>query len=181
MFYCWVIKARKCTSWIWDPFGRDCVAYTIPIKSPYGSKLPTVFFSGLCTYLSNAKFLVPMRLGDTPVPIPNTTVKTQSADGTALETVWESRWLPDQKERNRRSCLIKIERALESELCRKQSGTRRFSISPVLTLNQSGRTVIIAGFYQWSEFTKTVCEFWWLIKHQSALYLENCIHEIWLS
>ena len=33
-------------------------------------------------------------MGDTPVPIPNTTVKTQSADGTALETVWESRWLP---------------------------------------------------------------------------------------
>ncbi len=28
-------------------------------------------------------------LGDTPVPIPNTTVKTQEADGTALETVWE--------------------------------------------------------------------------------------------
>ena len=52
------------------------------------------------------------------------------------------------KERNRRGCLIKIERALESELCWKQSGTRRFSISPVLTLNQSGRTVIIAGFYQ---------------------------------
>ena len=46
-------------------------------------------------------FLVPMRLGDTPVPIPNTTVKTQSADGTALETVWESRWAPDQKENNR--------------------------------------------------------------------------------
>ena len=42
----------------------------------------------------------------------------------------------------------KIERALESELCWEQSGTRRFSISPVLTLNQSGRTVIIAGFYQ---------------------------------
>ena len=93
-------------------------------------------------------FPVAMRLGDTPVPIPNTMVKTSAADGTALETVWESRWLPDQKERNRRSCLIKIERALESELCRKQSGTRRFSISPVLTLNQSGRTVIIAGFYQ---------------------------------
>ena len=36
-------------------------------------------------------------MGDTPVPIPNTTVKTQSADGTALETVWESRWPPDQK------------------------------------------------------------------------------------
>ena len=36
-----------------------------------------------------------MRLGDTPVPIPNTTVKTQSADGTMLETAWESRWLPE--------------------------------------------------------------------------------------
>ena len=41
------------------------------------------------------KLLVAMRLGVTPVPIPNTTVKTQAADGTALETVWESRWLPD--------------------------------------------------------------------------------------
>ena len=34
---------------------------------------------------------------ETPVPIPNTMVKTQAADGTALETVWESRWPPDQK------------------------------------------------------------------------------------
>ena len=32
---------------------------------------------------------------ETPVPIPNTTVKTQAADGTILETVWESRWLPE--------------------------------------------------------------------------------------
>ena len=40
-------------------------------------------------------FLVAMRLGDTPVPIPNTMVKTQEADGTMLETAWESRWLPD--------------------------------------------------------------------------------------
>ena len=38
-----------------------------------------------------------MRLRVTPVPIPNTMVKTQAADGTMLETVWESRWLPDQK------------------------------------------------------------------------------------
>ena len=42
-----------------------------------------------------------MRLWETPVPIPNTTVKTQAADGTALETVWESRWLPDQEKNNR--------------------------------------------------------------------------------
>ena len=36
-----------------------------------------------------------MRYGVTPVPIPNTMVKTITADDTALETVWESRWLPD--------------------------------------------------------------------------------------
>ena len=36
-----------------------------------------------------------MRFGDTPVPIPNTTVKTKAADGTILETIWESRWMPD--------------------------------------------------------------------------------------
>ena len=40
------------------------------------------------------KLLVPMRLGETPVPIPNTMVKTWTADGTMLETAWESRWLP---------------------------------------------------------------------------------------
>ena len=43
--------------------------------------------------------LAAMRLGETPVPIPNTMVKTQAADGTALETVWESRWLPDPLKR----------------------------------------------------------------------------------
>ena len=38
---------------------------------------------------------VAMRFGDTPVPIPNTMVKTKTADDTWLETTWESRWLPD--------------------------------------------------------------------------------------
>ena len=33
----------------------------------------------------------------TPVPIPNTMVKTQAADGTSLETVRESRWPPNLK------------------------------------------------------------------------------------
>ena len=36
-----------------------------------------------------------MRAGDTPVPIPNTMVKTRAADGTMLETVWKSRWAPE--------------------------------------------------------------------------------------
>ena len=30
----------------------------------------------------------------TPVPIPNTKVKLLEADGTAWETMWESKWLP---------------------------------------------------------------------------------------
>ena len=43
----------------------------------------------------NEKLPVAMRLGETPVPIPNTTVKIRAADGTMLETAWESRRLPD--------------------------------------------------------------------------------------
>ena len=45
--------------------------------------------------MDNEVFLVTMRPGVTPVLIPNTKVKARAADGTALETVWESRWLPD--------------------------------------------------------------------------------------
>ena len=36
-----------------------------------------------------------MRAEATPVPIPNTTVKIRAADGTMLETAWESRRVPD--------------------------------------------------------------------------------------
>ena len=43
----------------------------------------------------NPRILVAMRYGVTPVLIPNTLVKTIAADGTMLETAWESRWLPD--------------------------------------------------------------------------------------
>ena len=45
--------------------------------------------------ISNTKIPVAMRFGDTPVPIPNTMVKTEAAEDTMLETAWESRWLPD--------------------------------------------------------------------------------------
>ena len=51
-----------------------------------------------CSYSSSGVrklFLVAMRLGDTPVPIPNTTVKTWAADDTILVTVWQNRWLPN--------------------------------------------------------------------------------------
>ena len=43
----------------------------------------------------NQIFPVAMRVGETPVPIPNTMVKTDAADNTWLETAWEDRWLPD--------------------------------------------------------------------------------------
>ena len=39
--------------------------------------------------------LAAIRPGETPVPMPNTTVKARPADGTALETVRESRWPPE--------------------------------------------------------------------------------------
>ena len=45
------------------------------------------------------KIPVAMRLWETPVPIPNTTVKTQTADDTWLETARESKWLPGYKKR----------------------------------------------------------------------------------
>ena len=41
-----------------------------------------------------AKFAGGHRIRVTPVPIPNTEVKPDTADGTARETVWESRSLP---------------------------------------------------------------------------------------
>ena len=39
-------------------------------------------------------------VGVTPVPIPNTEVKPYGADGTAWETVWESRTLPGINSKN---------------------------------------------------------------------------------
>ena len=47
-----------------------------------------------------------MRLRETPVPIPNTTVKTQAADGTLPGTARESRWLPDFLKRKPRGFYI---------------------------------------------------------------------------
>ena len=41
------------------------------------------------------KFPVMMRLWDTPVPIPNTMVKTQAAEDTWWEAAWENRWSPE--------------------------------------------------------------------------------------
>ena len=48
-----------------------------------------------CSAIKRWENLAAIRPGVTPVPMPNTTVKTRSADGTALETVRESRWPPE--------------------------------------------------------------------------------------
>ena len=47
------------------------------------------------------EILVPMRFGETPVPIPNTTVKTKAAENTMLETAWEDRWVPGSTKEKR--------------------------------------------------------------------------------
>ena len=53
-----------------------------------------------------------MRFGDTPVPIPNTMVKTEAADDTMLGTAWESRWLPEsfKKAEGRKPMKIELHR-----------------------------------------------------------------------
>ena len=73
-----------------------------------------------------------MRPGETPVNIPNTMVKARTADDTILETVWESRWLPDLK---------KIKRLNGDEIAGKNSyylmavqAARKAGIIPVLIL-----------------------------------------------
>ena len=63
-------------------------------------------------------------MGDTPVPIPNTTVKTQSADGTALEDGVGEQVGARSKRKQQAGSLMKIKQALESESCRKQDGAR---------------------------------------------------------
>ena len=70
-------------------------AYACNIHNDLTSKLDDHHKCYSRIYLTSAHFPVAMRSGDTPVPIPNTMVKTMAADGTMLETAWESRWMPD--------------------------------------------------------------------------------------
>ena len=53
------------------------------------------YFHNSLHLLDNNEFLVAMGLGVTPVPIPNTMVKTWAAENTILVTVWKDRWLPN--------------------------------------------------------------------------------------
>ena len=89
-----------------------------------------------------------MRPGETPVPIPNTTVKTREADGTALETMWESRWAPDQEKNKRRACSYRNgHRQVSSVGNRTVKGEDWW---PVLT-RSAGKCCCNSWFYQWLE------------------------------
>ena len=48
-----------------------------------------------------------MRSGETPVPMPNTMVKTRTADDTWWETARENRWLPNLRQRYREAAEAK--------------------------------------------------------------------------
>ena len=74
--------------------GRDYVAYNEKDICLGKQAFHTNLFFVALTLVTRI-FLVAMRLGDTPVLIPNTMVKTFAADDTMLETAWESRWLPN--------------------------------------------------------------------------------------
>ena len=67
------------------------------IGFPHGIVGSNVSFHSYLSWVSppRAGFPVAMRVRATPVPIPNTMVKLNAADDTILETIWESRWLPD--------------------------------------------------------------------------------------
>ena len=88
------IRRCKCTS------GMDIPSVAaMPRKHPYGFMLACASTRRInpyvCALTKATRILVAMRLRETPVPIPNTTVKTQAADGTLPGTARESRWLPD--------------------------------------------------------------------------------------
>ena len=78
--------------------------------------------------------LVAMRPGETPVPIPNTMVKPREADGTALETVWESRWPPALKKKRQIRCR------------RSYRYRHRWATTYRRQPDQQGSAVMIAGF-----------------------------------
>ena len=68
-------EGRKCTSGK-DSLGRGVAAYAASGISAYESELSTHLILRLRTYSNIAKIPVAMRLGGTPVLIPNTKVKT---------------------------------------------------------------------------------------------------------
>ena len=104
-----------------------------------------------------------MRSGETPVPIPNTMVKTWAADGTALETVWESRWPPKLKKKKDRfrneTSDIQVRKDLTNAW---KDHTKSLGIDTgkdeqqLITANPISREVLleITGVHQWLEIKR---------------------------
>ena len=97
--------------------GRGKAAYNLYSCVRLSSKHEICRICTDCTYLSFANFPVAMRFGVTPVPIPNTTVKTKAAESTILATVWEDRWLPEPKKIKRGFKRVDFLVVLASTMC----------------------------------------------------------------
>ena len=81
-----------------------------------------------------------MRTGVTPVPIPNTLVKTCAAENTMLETAWEDRWLPDSLLRICKANFNKqINRDVLTRLIKKQENWGRSSVGRAPALQAGGQ------------------------------------------
>ena len=76
-----------------------------------------------------------MRVGETPVPIPNTMVKTDAADNTWLETAREDRWLPDH------GGLAQLGERLP---CKQEVTSSNLVFSTVLTLHLENNVLSVA-------------------------------------
>ena len=146
--------------------------------------------------LKNSAFLVAMRSGETPVPIPNTMVKTWAADGTALETVWESRWPPKQKRKKTgfgmKLQISRFERTSPRNLKYQPTNvwkdhTKSLGIDTgkdeqqLITANPISREVLleIAGVHQWLEIKRDF-SFWWLMKEAVSCTLKIAYKEKYL-
>ena len=84
---------RKCESLLSDIFESEETSLSQTLAKT--NEVSSSWFGSKVARRNTKIRLVAMRPGVTPVLIPNTKVKAWAADGTALETVWESRWLPD--------------------------------------------------------------------------------------
>ena len=82
-------------------------------------------------------------MGVTPVPIPNTMVKTQAADGTALVTVWERVGGCRILKRKKHLCFYDIDTDM-TEWSKDKGLRKRTSCQP----NQQGSAVNHNWFYQ---------------------------------
>ena len=77
---------------VWDDFHLR--AFGATVDRPQVGLSSEARVSGRRRETPGSKFAGGHRIRVTPVPIPNTEVKPDTADGTAWETVWESRSLP---------------------------------------------------------------------------------------